>query len=487
MPDPSLQPVDVVLMAPPSLIVFNPAHDATVIRTSGAYPPLGLASVAGAVEADGVRAAILDLAAQPLPREGLVARLRQLQPKLVGIGGMTLSLPSIGRLVELARQALPEATIVVGGPCMEDYPREVLVRLAGADLGVMGEGEETFRDIVRRRLGGRQLTEVEGTVFRRGGEVVMAAARELIHDLDALPAPAHHLVDYRRYAPVISRGRGFATLYTSRGCPFNCRYCHRQGWLRRVRYHSPQRVVDDMTHLVKGLGVREIKFYDETFTLDRRRVLEICRLLRQSGLQVPWEIRTRPELLDLEMTRELAASGCYRVCVGVEAGSQERLDRMGRTTKMADIHDAFRWAHQSGLSTLAFFMIGYPGDTRRDYEDVLRLACQIGPSWIVVAVTSAYANTEIYRQLLDSGRLARDVWRDYTLGLTDRIDTRDITFDGKDYGRDELEAMVSRLYWRFYFRWGQIGRLLREIRSARQLANLGRMAAAFGQALVRHG
>ncbi len=155
---------------------------------------------------------------------------------------------------------------------------------------------------------------------------------------------------------------------------------------------------------------------------------------------------------------------------------------MGRTTRMAEIHDAFRWAHESGLSTSAFFMIGYPGDTRRDREDVLRLACEIDPSWIVVAVTSRLREHRDLPAAVASGRLdARRLARLHARRLTDRIDTRDITFDGQDYRRDELEGMVSRLYWRFYLPLGQLGRVLREVRSARQIANFGRMAPAFGR------
>jgi len=478
-------PVDVVLIAPPGGTAFNPAHHARIIRESGAYPPLGLASLAGTLEAEDISVTILDLAAGPVGPEGLAASLKRLQPKVVGVGGMTLALGSIGKLLSTARRALPDATLVLGGPCMEDYPREVLMRFPDLDLAVAGEGEVTFREVVRRRLAGANLVGIEGTVFRMEAEACLAPPRAPVTDLDRLPRPAYHLIEFARYSPVISRGRGFATMYTTRGCPYNCRYCHRQSWLTRVRHHSAERVVGDMQHLVRDLGVREVKFYDETFTLGRRRVLDICRLIRKRGLSVPWEIRTRPELLDRELVQALARSGCYRLCLGVEGGSQERLDRMGRNTRLADIRNAFRWAREAGISTLAFFMIGYPGDARRDYEDVLSLAKQTGPTWIVVAVTSAYANTEIYRDLLASGRLPGDPWRDFTLGRIERIDKDDLTFDGLDYARRELDGMLSRLYWRFYLRPTQVYRLLREVRSPGQIGQLGRMALAFGEALVR--
>jgi anaerobic magnesium-protoporphyrin IX monomethyl ester cyclase len=481
----SSDPVDVVLLSPPQEIVFNPAHHPRVIERSGAYPPLGLAHLAGTLEAEKISAAIWDLGAMPIAPDELAARLRLARPKVVGVGAMTLALGSVSKLVALVRQTLPGTTLVLGGPCMEDYPREVLTRLAEVDVAVVGEGELTFRDVVSRSLAGQDLQGIEGTVYRRDGEAVVAAARAPLKELDQLPRPAYHLINFERYAPVISRGAGFATMYTMRGCPYNCRYCHRQSWLTTVRHHSAERVVSDVEHLVGDLGVKEIKFYDETFTLGRRRVLEICRQMSQRSRGVPWEIRTRPELLDEELTRELARSGCYRICLGIEGGSQERLDRMGRTTRIADIRNAFRWAHDNRLSTLAFFMIGYPGDARRDYEDVLRLAKQVNPTWIVVAVTSAYANTEVYRQLLESGRLERDVWRDYTLGQLDQIDKADLTFDGLDYSREGLDAMLSRLYWRFYLRPGQIARVLREIRSRRQLVNFGRMALAFAESALK--
>ncbi len=478
-------PVDVVLLTPPREIVFNPAHDARVISRSGAYPPLGLAYLAGALEADGERVSILDLAESPVPHAALASELRRLAPRVVGIGSMTFALATVGTLLDVVREALPEALLVLGGPCMEDYPADVLRRFPALDLAVVGEGETTLREVVARRRAGRSLQGIEGTVYRRDGEVVLASPRAPLRHLDDLPRPAYRLLDYSRYSPVISRGRGFATMYTMRGCPFDCRYCHRQAWLRHARYHGASRVVDEMEHLVRELGVREIKFYDETFTLDKNRTLEICRAIRARGLRVPWEIRTRAELLSRDLVRALAEAGCYRICIGVEGGSDERLERMGRTTRVAHVRDAFRWARECSLSTLGFFMIGYPGDSRRDYEDVLRLAEQIEANWIVVAVTTAYANTEVYRALLDSGRLSRDVWRDFSLGTLEKIDGRDLTFDGVDYSRDELASMLSRLYWRYYLRPGQIARVLGEIRSPRQVLNLGRMALAFAATLVR--
>ncbi len=478
-------PVDVVLLTPPREIVSSLAHDARAVSRLGAYPPLGLAYLAGALEADGERVNILDLAESPVPRAALVAQLRRLAPSVLGVGAMTVALRTVGALLEVAREALPDALLVLGGPCMEDYPADVLRRFPVLDLAVVGEGEATLREVVARRRVGGSLQGVEGTVYRRGGEVVLAPPRAPLRDLDTLPRPAYRLLDYSRYSPVISRGRGFATMYTMRGCPYDCRYCHRQAWLRHARYHSVSRVVDEMEYLARDLGVREIKLYDETFTLDQRRTFAICRAIRERGLRVPWEIRTRAELLSRELVRALAEAGCYRICIGVEGGSDERLERMGRTTRLAQVRDAFRWARECSLSTLGFFMIGYPGDSRRDYEDVLRLAREIEASWIAVAVTTAYANTEVYRGLLDSGRLQRDVWRDFTLGTLEEIDPRDLTFAGADYSRDELPSMLNRLYWRYYLRPGQLVRLLGEIRSPRQLVNMGRMALAFAASRVR--
>lgn len=477
-------PVDVLLLTPPREIVYNLAHDARIIRRSGAYPPLGLAYLAGALEADGERVAILDLAESPVPHEALRAELERFAPSVVGIGSMTFALASVAKLIDLVRETLPEALIVLGGPCMEDYPTEVLRRFPAADLAVVGEGESTLREIVARRRAGGPLTGIESTVYRCEGKTVLAPPRAQPRDLDLLPRPAYRLIDYSRYSPVVSRGAGFATMYTMRGCPYDCRYCHRQSWLRRSRYHSPARVVDEMEYLVRELGVREIKFYDETFTLDRRRTFEVCRLIRERGISVPWEIRTRAELLNQELVRAMADAGCYRICMGVEGGSDERLTRMGRTTRVKHVRDAFRWSRECGLSTLGFFMIGYPGDSRRDYEDVLRLAREIKANWIAVAVTTAYANTEIYKTLLESGRLERDVWREFTLGTLPEIDKRSLTFDGLDYSRDQLDGMLSRLYWRYYLRPGQVARVAREIRSPRQFLNLGRMAFAFAENLL---
>ena len=477
-------PVDVLLLTPPTTSAVNPAHHPRAIRSAGAYPPLGLACLAGELKAAGIAVRILDLKVQPRPFPTLTKTLQSLRPRVVGIGAMTLDLPAVSELSARVRQALPDSLIVVGGPCLEDYPEEVLTRLGQTDLCVRGEGELTFREVVERYLAGSTVEGLAGTVFRdHERRVRRAPERPLVERLDSLARPAYHLIDFARYAPAVARGSRYATMYTTRGCPFRCTYCHRQSWLTSVRNHSPERVAEDVRHLISDLGVEEIKFYDETFTLDRRWVLDLCARLGELQASVPWEIRTRPELLDQKLVGALKAAGCYRVCIGVEGGSEERLRRMGRPVPLDAVRTAFRLAHEAGLSTLAFFMLGFPGDSRQDYRDVRRLLAELGPTWVVLAITTAYANTAIYQELLASGRLTRDVWRDFTLGRCSTVEVADVTFDGLDYPRRELEAMVKRAYVGYYLGWRPALRILREVRSVRQLGSFARLALGLGQTM----
>ena len=468
--------VDVVLLTTPVKLLADVGHSAKMMMSVGAFPPLGLAYVAGTLEARGFTCEIIDLACDHLTVEQLTLRLQALNPKVVGVSCVTLLLQSASHLLPVCRAALPNATLVLGGLCMECYPVDVLERFVEVDVGVIGEGELTMADVVARVMEGKSPHDVPGTAFRDGSGVHRAPDRPMLAELDELGTPAYHLLDFSHYAPVLARRGHYATVYASRGCPFDCRHCQRQQWHSYVRFHSPERVVREMAYLVQEKGTREIRFYDETFTINRRWVMEICRLIKEHGVEVAWEMRTRPELLDEELLVTLKEAGCDRICMGVEAGSQERLDRMGRKMSMEDIRTAFRLTHKQGISTLAYFMIGYPGDRRRDCEDSVRFALTLKPTWIVPAVTVAYPGTAIYQQLLDSGQLETDVWRAFSRGEIQDINPDDLTFDGLDYGREELSRMSARFYWRCFMRPAAIWRILRQIGSSEQFFKLVRLA-----------
>ncbi len=472
--------VDVLLLSPPQDLTSNLAHSGRVIQSAGNYPPLGLAYLAGTLTDNGYSVTIRDLTAQPLEPEVLKKYLESLSPQVVGVGAMTLDLDVLDSLFHLLRQVLEDTCLVLGGPCMEDHPKEVLQRFPQLDLAIRGEGEFTLLEVVQSVDSGRQLFNIPGTFFRQNDEVIAGPARLVVSDLDNIPIPAFELIDFSLYSPALAKESRFATLYSSRGCPFKCSYCHRQSWLTTVRNHSAERVVLELEYLYH-MGVSEIKFYDETFTLNRKRVIEICRLICEKGLQIRWEIRTRPELFDSELAGELRKAGCYRVCLGVEGGSQERMARMGRSHSMEQVESAFAAAHEQKMSTLAFFMIGYPGDSLQDYKDVMRFARNLKPTWIVFAVTTAYANTTIYKQLQQSGELKRDVWHEFSRGTASYPHFSEVTFDGLDYPKSRLNAMQQNAYWRFYLHPLQLVKTLSDLHFS-QIGKLMRMGLAFTMA-----
>jgi len=481
--------VKVVLVNPPAqqtLVGNNPKF---LDEERGHNPPLGILSIAAVLEQRSIHAVqVIDAQAEELSYDALGARLAQAAPDLVGITAMTFTLLDVVHTVQVARQAAPAARIVLGGPHVYLFPRESLA-LPGVDFALLGEAEHTFHDLCDRLGQPERWSEVPGLVYHRPsrgfpdpregnsdipsrgrgspreGEIVQNPLPALIDDLDALPFPARHLVPVERYSSVLARRRPSTTMFTSRGCPYRCTFCDRPHLGKRFRARSAKSVVDEMEACL-ALGIHEFLLYDDTFTVRRPRVLDICSDIRRRGLDVGWDIRARVDTVDEEMLRALRAAGCERIHYGVEAGSDRFMEVLRKGITVEDARKAFRATKKAGIATLAYFMIGIPGETEADVRQTMRLARELDPDFVHITILTPFPGTEIYRRALEEGVYDRDFWLDFALDPQPGFQPRYWT---KEHGREALEALLIEAYKNFYMRPRYIARQLLKIRSWREL------------------
>jgi len=326
----------VVLVNPPAehtLVGNNPRF---LDEERGHNPPLGILYLAAMLEERSDHTVcVLDAQVEELSYNDLASHVAGERPDLVGITTMTFTLVDVLRTVEVVKASAPEARVVLGGPHVHLYPRES-VELPGVDFAIVGEGEYSLVALCDRLWEPQRWGEVPGLVYRRNGEVVANERPGLIEDLDALPFPARDLTPYHRYSSVLARRRPVTTMFTSRGCPYRCAFCDRPHLGKKFRAASARRVADEMQECVE-MGIHEILVYDDTFTVSRRRVLEICAEIQRRGLDVGWDIRARVDTVDEEMLRALRAAGCERIHYGVEAGDDRFMAvlRKGITVEQA--------------------------------------------------------------------------------------------------------------------------------------------------------
>jgi len=455
------------------VLLINPPAERTLIGNNpkfldeerGCNPPLGLLYLAAMLEERSSHSVcVLDAQAEGLSYEGIAEHVAGEAPDLVGITTMTFTLLDVVHTVEVVRRAAPGARVVLGGPHVHLYPRESAA-LPGVDFAIVGEGEYALVELCDRLDEPRRWDEVPGLVYRAEGDIVANERPALIDDLDALPFPARDLTPFQRYSSVLARRRPVTTMFTSRGCPYRCTFCDRPHLGRKFRARSAGNVVDEMQECV-SMGIHEILIYDDTFTVRRQRVLDVCAEIQRRGLDIGWDIRARVDTIDEELLRALRAAGCERIHYGVEAGSDRFMQVLRKGITVDQVRRAFRLTRRAGIQTLAYFMIGIPGETEDDVRQTMRLARELAPDVAHITILTPFPGTEVYRQAIDEGVYDTDLWHGFATrpqaGFRPPYWTREIS-------RDRLEALLTEAYRSFYIRPRYIASQLLKIRSCREL------------------
>jgi len=440
------------------------------VNSPSATPPVGILSLAAYVrERLDVEIRLVDQRAENWPTERLVREALAFEPDIVGFTALT---SFAGMLREAAcgvRQACPEAWIVVGGPHASALGVQAFESL-DADALVMGEGEIAFERIIEARIEGEDLSEIPGLIWRNAaGETVLnAGTAPIIEDLDHLPFLAYDLLNRDRYATIPRMSQlppgPYLSLFTSRGCPYQCAYCHNI-FGKRFRMQSAERVVAEIDHLVRAYGVHEFEFFDDVFNLDGRRVLDFSRLVteRDLKLRIDFPNAVRTDLLTEEQIDALVAAGMYRSSFALESGSPRIQKLIRKNLDIDKFLNGVRMAVDRGVFAHGFTMLGFPTETEEELRMTLDVACESRLHTATFFTVIPYPNTELYRMVEATApeKLTRVVYEDtdYTGIQVNLADVSDAT----------LYAYQRKAWRQFYMKPGRVYRILRDYPSLRHL------------------
>ena len=365
-------------------------------------PPDGLLYVAAALESNGHQVSVIDNEVLVLDDDELLEKIALTNPEMVGIGATTPEFPKIGRFLERVSRELGVVT-VLGGPHGTAVPEQVLTTCPGINYVVRGEGEITTSELADSLKNGVPAEELLGLAFRKNGAMVVTSDRPLIQDLDAMPWQARHLVDNNSYH-YPSRGQGMqpvATMVTSRGCPYHCIFCYSMHG-HKVRFRAIEAVIDELESVVKSAGINYFIFHDECFTLSRERVLKFCNEIQRRSLKIRWFCFTRGDTIDSEMVQRMAETGCVKVSLGVESGSQTMLNRVEKKTQLHRVAQAFRLLHKAGIETRGSFILGLPGEDQQSLQQTFDFAKSLKMYQFGVNIATPYPGTKMW-QMAESG------------------------------------------------------------------------------------
>jgi len=405
----------VIFIIPPELHFIESYVTQKLSQKREFRQKLGILYVAGYLrESLGIQPVIIDCLAEGFGLDELRAIIEREKPDVAAFSVLTFNLLDCLATVEVVKEASPQTKICLGGFHVTIYPSETLAN-KHIDYIVYGEGEITFSELIRTLAQGKitdqHLQPIDGLGFKdERGQMVMNAPRKPIADIDTLPLPAHDLLDINKYTFVLAAEGKVGSIQTSRGCPSKCIFCDIR--MTKYRYRSEESVLAEIKFL-KGMGIREFFIIDDTFTINRNRVLRLCNLLIKENLGIRYKISSRIDRIDGEMLNSLARSGCYRIHYGLESGSQRILDYLQKEITVEQIERVCAETRKAGIDVFAYMMIGIPTETRDDMEQSFAMIKRIMPDHVNYSICTPFPKTYLYEQNLREGKEGEDYWLEF--------------------------------------------------------------------------
>lgn len=355
----------------------------------------------------------------------------------------------------------PYIKVVFGGPFANAYSK-LLSEEGFIDAIIKGEGEETFYEYVTAV----NKNNIKGLYYRENGGMRFTGERPYIDDLDSLPFPALHKAKIKKYNSIFTKRLPFSYIVTTRGCPYPCTFCfHNMG--KKWRARSPKNVVDEIEWQVSSLGVREIGITDDNFTLDRKRVIEVCDEIvkRKIDVKLQFSNGVRADFVDDEMMAKLKAAGFWVINFAPESGSEETIKRLKKGFKEGVFENAVRIAKKHGLATELFLIIGMPWETKEDYEKTLMVPYELDVDFVSISRYIPFPGTA-----LQPNELSQE---DKEKLLSDRL------YNGEAYNKKDEVAKIIRAFYRKWY--GDPRRLMRTVK----ILNILSTDKLFNFALIR--
>lgn len=454
-----------LLINPPIKNIINSGIPSYVDEDSGYFPPLGLMYLAAYAEQHtNHEIKIYDMQVEEATYDDLKNRLREEKPDVVAITVMTFTILDAIKAAEIVKSFDPSIKVIFGGPHPHIFPDETL-NLDTVDYVVVGEGEVTFSELLDNLSDPERLKRVKGLVFKDQGRIIHTEMREFIEDLDSLPFPARHLIPHQKYFSIIAKSNPITTIFTSRGCPYQCIFCYRPHMGKKFRFRSPSNVIAEIKQCV-DMGIHEILFYDDTFTINRQRVVDICNQLIEQRINITFDIRARVNTVDEELLTLLKKAGCHRIHYGVESANPEILNILKKGITLDQVELAFKTSKNLGIETLAYFMIGSPSETREQMQNTINYASKLNPDYCHFAITTPYPGTPLYTMMLEKGLAHEDYWKKFA---QNPIPSFIPPVWEEKLTRDELIGLLESAYKSFYLRPRYIVNKVFKVRSLKTL------------------
>ena len=443
------------------------------LKTISLRPPIDILYCAGSIEAAGCPVLFRDYSAEDVGWDIFLADLVHFAPTDLILSITTLSLEKDVQAARLAKQHSSEIRTMAIGAHFNTLDIATLERFPVLDVVLRGEYEHACRELAQNV----DESHILGATFRRNGEIVRNEPRPFEENLDAIPFPARHLANNSLYTRP-DTGAIQTSIVTNRGCPFHCTYClANQVAGTRNRYRSVENVMSEIRYCVETLGIKNFLFRSELFTQNKRWVIDLCRAIIASGLDISWACNSRVDTITPELLEWMHRAGCWIMAFGVESGEQATLDRVGKRAKVEDALTAVQMSRTAGIRSSVYLLIGLPWDDASTIDKQIAFAKRLDPDFLEIFYPYPFPGTALQQEAVQLGLIAPHEIP--TVAYADpAMPTLHLT-------KDQLVYHRTRALRQFYLRPRTILRTVSRLRSIPE--GLRYLRAGFEQLFVHRG
>ncbi len=444
------------------IILINPPYTMLSKGIKGSEwvtPPLGLAYLASVIDEHKIK--IVDMEQEDREIEDIT---KEFNPDIVGLTSSTPTINQAYCILEKVKKINPNIITIIGGCHVSVFPYETIQRKE-IDIVIKGEGEITIKEILNNLSKGKSIKRIKGTIQKEDNNIIYNQDRPLIKDLDTLPSPKRELLNYKLYSRPLTKGKKPVTILTSRGCPYQCIYCNKSVFGNKFRFRSAENVLDEIEELTKQ-GYDDFHILDDTFSIVKDRVIEICHGIIDRKLNISWNVSNgmRIDRLDEELVYLMKKSGCYCIGFGIESGNQKTQDYIQKDLKINDIEKKFKIVKKAGISTIAFVIIGFPNETSDDIKNTIQFLKKIMPDVVNFHILIPLPGTKIYDELKSKNLLLEKDWSKYSFHNPPVYQTEHLT-------REEIMKEYKSAYKKYHLSLKYILYRLWKMRNVDELIN----------------
>jgi len=392
--------------------------------------------------------------------EKLFRLLKNFEAEIVCITVPTVKYDVALEISQLIKKYNNNIKIVVGGPHPTIVPDD-FSNIPEIDFIVTGEGEITISELVKAIEGNKKdFSKIKGLIYKKNGISVHNPKRQYIQNLDSLPFPDWSMLYEREKVPRNLLGH----IISSRGCPYQCIFCaSKKIWGIETRYRSPKNIFDEMKEKNLKYGVDLFNFNDDSFTLGPKRVITLCNLLIKSGLNISWKCDTRVNLVTYELLKKMKDAGCVHISMGIECGNDKMLHYIKKGITIDQVIKAFSIANKLGITTMAYFMMGFPNETKSDILDAVKLMKKIKPSHPCWSIATPYPGTELYDMCKKEGLISDNIkWSKFHHHSKKMGFSKNINHEEFIRLAEKIEKITFRMKLKYYLTHPK--RLLKELK-----------------------